>query len=169
MTKVRAPLTFENALTKVAGVIGWAEAARICGFAENTVRNWSDHDTTAKLPLEAAFRLDVAFQVGGGEGAPFHECYATRLDAELLAASPCRYALLAGVAKAAREGGEAIQATIAAARPGAGPADVLIAEREIEEAIAAKNSILATLRAFAKTLTGRGDVPRAPEVASSSN
>lgn len=162
MTKVRPPLTFENALVTVAGRIGWPAAARICGFAENTVRNWSDQDTTAKLPLEAAFRLDVAFQAAGGEGAPFLHCYATRVDTELLAVSTDRQALIAGAARAAREGGEAIAATLAAANPSATAADFVLAERELEEAIVTKTNILSTIRALARPLMNRS---RAPEVA----
>lgn len=166
MTKVRPPLTFENALTKVAGVIGWAEAARICGFAENTVRNWSDQDTTAKLPLEAAFRLDVAFQEACADGVPFLSCYATRLKEQIGEVSADRAQLLAGVAAAAREGGEAVAATIAAAKPDATHADFAIAERELEEAITASRRLIVTIRGMLRKLThGRicDDVEEPPE------
>jgi hypothetical protein len=54
MTKIRKPLTFENALTTVASHIGWKETARIVGRSENTVRNWSDNDIGTGIPLEAA-------------------------------------------------------------------------------------------------------------------
>ena len=59
MTKVRSPLTFELALTKVAAVIGWPRVAEVCGQAERTVRNWSDVDTSARVNMDAALRLDV--------------------------------------------------------------------------------------------------------------
>lgn len=166
MTKVRAPLTFENALSQVAGVIGWAKTAHIVGQAERTVRNWSEPDTTAKISLEAALKLDVAFHEEGGEGAPFHDCYATRLDVETLAAVSGREALLAGVAIAAKESGEAVHAAIVAAHPNASHADVVLAEREIEEAIKAKTNVLGAIRAKALALLSRrSDAPRAPEVA----
>lgn len=156
MTKVRPPLTFENALTKIAAQIGWAEVARICKAAENTVRNWSDQDTTAKVSLESAFLLDVAFQVAGGDGTPFLDCYATRVEAELFEATTDRRALLAGVASAARETGQAVAASLHAARPDASTADFIVAEREVEEAIAANRNILATLRRLARSFMGRG-------------
>lgn len=146
MTKRRAALTFENALTKVAGQIGWPQVARICGVAERTVRDWSDPDTSAAINLDAALKLDVAFHLGGGEGAPFLVCYATRVEAESLAASPGREALLACIAKVALESGEAVAATLSAALPNASHTHFAIAERELEESIATQTHALAALR-----------------------
>jgi len=171
MTKVRRPLTFENALTKVAGAIGWPEVARICGYAESTVRNWSDPDTTARMTLEAAFRLDLAFRSAGGEDAPFLLCYATRMEAELLAVSADRQKLVAAAGLVARETGEALAATLAAADPNATTADFILAEREIEEAISSKQNMLSTIRAMARQIISGGTAARediqirAPEVA----
>lgn len=159
MTKVRPPLTFENALVTVAGTIGWPAAAKICGFAENTVRNWSDQDTTAKLPLEGAYRLDLAYQRAGGEGAPFLQCYATRVDAERWAENSDRQALVAGAARAAKEDGEAIAAALIAADPSATHADFILAERELEEAIGTKKNLLTRIRALARPFMSRGEPP----------
>ncbi len=148
MTKRRAALSFENALTKVAGVVGWAEVARICGQAERTVRNWSEPDTTASITLNAALALDVAFfAAGGGDCSPFLMCYAIRVDADKLVACPSREALIACSALAARESGEAVAATLAASHPSASLATIAIAEREIEESITASTAALAALRA----------------------
>lgn len=156
MTKRRDPLTFENALSKVAGHIGWFEVARIVGQAERTVRNWSDPDTTASISLEAALKLDVAYHAAGGEGTPFLFCYATRLDAESLAACPGREELLLAAAKSAKESGEAISATLSAASPMAKLADFSIAERELEDSIGALTSALAAVRARRKAVEERG-------------
>lgn len=145
-------MTFENALTKVASVIGWGPVARIVGFAENTVRNWSDPDTTAKMTLEAAFRLDVEFHTAGGHGAPFLDCYTRRVETGRFEASPELQALIAGAAKTAKETGEAIEATLNAATPSAGLADISIAERELEDATAALQNSLALIRARKKAL-----------------
>lgn len=169
MTKRRLPLTFENALTKVAGHIGWAEVARICGTAENTVRNWSDPDTTARITLEAALKLDIAFHGAGGDGAPFLTCYATRRELECLAAVPGREALLTSIAKTSKEAGEAVSASLAAAHPAAERADFSIAKREIEESIEALRNQLAALCAREKAALSGEDQEleelRAPEVA----
>lgn len=168
MTKRRHALTFENALSKVAGHIGWTKVSEICGQAERTVRNWSDPDTTASISLESALQLDVEFHKAGGQGAPFLVCYATRVDAERLASCPGVEALIAAAAQAARESGEAIAAALKAARPEADHADFSIAERELEESLAALNHSLAAVRARRKAVeeTTRAEkIERAPEVA----
>lgn len=163
MTKVRPALTFENALTQIAGHIGWTETAKICGRAENTVRNWSDSDTQTGISLEAALKLDVAFHEAGGEGAPFLLCYATRVDAERLAATPERQALIASAARSAKESGEAVSAILTAAGASARIGDFAIAERELEESITAQTHALAALRARKKAfLEVEGDEEREP-------
>ncbi|QQN73148.1 hypothetical protein [Croceicoccus sp. YJ47] len=147
MTKLRAPLTFELALTKIAGTIGWAGAAAILGQSERTIRNWSDPDAAAGIRLDAAELLDIAFQEAGGKGAPFLECYATRLKSALSNSMGSAEAIAEAVANAAKEGGEAISAAITAASPGASHTDYVNAIREIEEAIEAKTNTLAAIRA----------------------
>ena len=173
MTKRRDALTFENALSKVAGHIGWPRTAEIVGQAERTVRNWSDPDTTASITLDAALKLDVEYHNAGGEGAPFLLCYATRIDTERLMGSPERQALIAGAARSAKEAGEAIEAILKAAHAAASLADVAIGKREIEEAISALTNSLATLQAREKALKAQErheedderELARAPEVA----
>lgn len=150
MTKQRAPLTFEQALTRVAGRIGWAEAAGIAGQAERTVRNWSDPDTSAAITLEKALLLDLAYLLAGGDVAPFLCCYATRLDVETVQCVDfTRDALARAAAVAATESGEALAAFFHAARTGS-QADLLIGERQCAEAIDALTNMLVYLR------TGRG-------------
>jgi hypothetical protein len=144
MTKLRPALSFENALTKVAGLIGWPAAAAIIGKSTRLVRRWSDPDATAKISLDRALRLDVAFRLAGGDGAPFLECYALRVEADTYGA-PTK-ALLDAAAIAVKESGEAFAATITAALPGATQADVAIAERELEQSIGAQTNTLAALR-----------------------
>lgn len=162
MTKRRAALTFENALTKVAGLLGWDEVARICGQAPRTVRNWSEPDTTASITLQACLDLDVAWHAAGGDGAPFLDCYATRLQVESYQAVPGREALIASAARAAKESGEAVSATLIAAHPGARPIDFAIAEQEIEETILALHGQLAALRARQRSaIEGESDEPPA--------
>jgi hypothetical protein len=147
MTKRRAPCTFENALTTVAGALGWEEVARILGVAERTARNWSEPDTTANIRLGASLKLDSAFLAAGGEGAPFLQCYETQLELETMAACPGREALIHGAGVVARESGQAVAATLTAAHPAATATDIMIAEREHEEAITAHTNALAALRA----------------------
>jgi hypothetical protein len=157
VTKVRPPLTFENALAQVAGHIGWNKVAEIVGQAERTIRNWSEPDTTTRIPLEAALKLDEHFHKAGGEGAPFFFCYMTRLELAKLAACPGREQLLASIAASAREAGEALAAALDAAEPDADRADFAIGERELEEAIAALQKTLAATKARREAFEeGRG-------------
>jgi len=146
MTKRRAPLTYELALTKVAGLIGWPRTAEILGFAERTVRNWSDPDTSAEIRAGAMEQLDIEYQQAGGAGAPFLEVYATRLKTALANTLGSAEAIAAATEIAAKESGEAVAAAIRAARPDANDADYASAERELEESIAAKTVALAAIR-----------------------
>lgn len=146
MTKRRAPLSYELALTKVASLLGWPACALTLGQSERTVRNWSDPDASAGIRMDAAETLDLAYQEAGGVGAPFLECYATRLKTGLADGLGSAEAIAAAAAAAAKEGGEAVAAAIIAARPDASDQDFVIAEKELEEAISAKNAALAAIR-----------------------
>jgi hypothetical protein len=168
MTKRRGAWTFENALSQIAGHIGWARVSEIVGQAERTVRNWSDPDTTASITLKAALKLDEEFHNAGGNGTPFLLCYATQLEAAKIASSPELAALIASAASSAKESGEAVAAMLSAATPTATLADFAIAERELEEAVTAQTNALAALRARRRALLDETEEPeaaRAQEVA----
>lgn len=147
VTKVRPALSFELALWTVAGKIGWPRVVEITGKADSTVRNWSDPDTSAAISLDDALKLDVAYRAAGGEGAPFGECYNLRLDADTAEATADSQALCRAAGELARKNGEAIEAAIAAAVPGASDKVIARAELEAEEAGHAVTRMLATLRA----------------------
>lgn len=147
MTKRRNPLTFELALTRVASEIGWGAAAKIVGQAERTVRKWSDPDVSAKVSMDSALALDCAYRAAGGDGAPFLQCYAVRLEAEAAIACADSRVLADKTATAAKEVGEAVAALIRASQPGAASADRVIAQRETEEAINALTNTLPNLGA----------------------
>lgn len=146
MTKRRAPLSFELALTKVAGLIGWERCAGILGQAERTVRNWSDPDAAAGIRLDAAEKLDIEYQQAGGGGAPFLECYATRLKAQLAECLGSAEQIAKSAAHSAKETGEAVAAAIEAARPDACDRVFENSEREIEEALESLTATLAAIR-----------------------
>jgi hypothetical protein len=165
MTKRRGPLTFELALTRVAGEIGWSRVAEIAQQSDRTVRNWSEPDTgpaaERAISLDVALRLDSAFQAAGADGAPFLQCYALRLEADIKAACADSRELGLMTGRLAHESGEAIQAAITAALPGASENEKARAELELEQASRALTDTLATLRAGR-----RGEVQTAgPEVA----
>lgn len=145
MTKVRSPLTFERALTRIAGQIGWGEVAAICRRNERTVRKWSEEDVRVGIKMESALHLDVAYRQSGGDGAPMLQAYALRLESETAAALADSAKLAETTAEAAKECGEAIANLVLATRPGATRATRLIAMREVEEAVDALSSTLPML------------------------
>lgn len=147
MTKVRHPLTFERAITIIAGAIGWERAAEIAGVADRTIRRWSEPDGWGELPLKSALALDLEYRRAGGDGAPLLQCYATLLETESLSITADRARLQALIGRAAKEGGEALDAAIQACLPGADDRTIARAELELEESIRASTDTLATLRA----------------------
>lgn len=61
MTKLRHPLTYDKALAKIAGLIGWEAMGETVGQAPRTVRDWGDPDVERGCPIEAAELLDLAY------------------------------------------------------------------------------------------------------------
>lgn len=136
MTKVRCPASFADAVTRVAGRLGWDGASQAVGKAERTVRNWSDPDTGAVPTIDDALRLDAAYLAAGGGEPPLLSVFQLRLGwADGPAADAAE--LAAAAATAAREAGEFSAAMMAAAQPGASRIDRQIAVREGLEAAAA--------------------------------
>ncbi|MES2042576.1 MAG: hypothetical protein V4475_01805 [Pseudomonadota bacterium] len=166
MTKPRAPLTFENALARIAGQIGWAAMAEAASAGlrtvkERTVRNWGDPDTPERCAIEDAMLLDIAYQTGGGLGAPMFETYSLMLDQVRTERFSDQAELGKRTIAAVRENSEAEAALIAASLPGANPADYANALREVEEAVAALKQTLPLLTngTGANGTTGEGTAP----------
>lgn len=153
MTKVRAPLSFSQAITRVAGLIGWDEAARITRRAKRTVRYWSESDRHGTPTLDQAFALDRAYMAAGGDGAPILECYSRQLDVALTDALACKIALADDIATTARESADAISCSIYVTQPGASPTVIHRAIAETEEANVATTRLLGRLKSF---LPGNG-------------
>ena len=147
MTKLRAPLSFEDAITRVAGVLGWAEACKAIGKEDRTLRAYSDPDDPRQLGVGDALILDAAYQRAGGDGAPIYEAYALQLEVSASALSACTQELARRAAVAAKEGGQAVSSLIAATLPGATPADRALAIREVREARDALRDTLPMLEA----------------------
>lgn len=145
MTKFREPATFERALTVVAGLIGWDACAHICGVSTRAVRFWSDPDTDVAIRLVDARRLDEAYLKAGGEHPPFYRVYALQLELGGMVSDDEAKALSTVAGSAAKESGEAINALLLAAAPGAGPAVRRKARRETKEAIESLHRGLAVL------------------------
>ena len=136
MTKARQPLTFPDAVTRVAGRIGWAGAADACGKSERAVRAWTDPELDRQPCLDDALALDAAYLAAGGGEPPLMAVYAARL--ERASAPPANSADLArATAAVAKETGEAVAALVVASLPGAPSRDRAVAEREVADAVEA--------------------------------
>lgn len=147
MTKLRAPLSIDAALARIAGQLdgGFDDMARIAGRAVRTVRNWGDPDTPEQVPIDCAIALDLAYIASGGTGAPIFETYALKLELGEAAQFADRLDLLRHAQSVARETGEANSAIIGATQPSATDADRLHALREVTEAIDALKSAIPLL------------------------
>ena len=152
MTKLRPPVSFEQAITRIAGALGWPEVARIVNRGERAVRDWSDPDSQAAPTIDQAFALDLAFVAAGGGETPFHAVYALRLDLEASASNGIDR-LRADVAAAAKEVGEAISALVLACDSNATPADRARAMQEGQEGLEALTRAMADLNVPPGTLT----------------
>ncbi len=145
MTKRRGPLSYDSALARIAGVIGWPAMATATDRAERTVRNWGDPDAKESCPIECAELLDLAFQAAGGEGAPMFETYGRRLDVARSERFADERQLSIFTSTVAKEAGEAVAALITASLPGACDRDRSAAAQQVEELLIATNSTLPLL------------------------
>ncbi|MFV0625179.1 hypothetical protein ACBY01_14365 [Sphingomonas sp. ac-8] len=154
MTKLRPPLSFEQALARIAGLLGWGHAAGLIGKRERTLRDYGDQDVALGISLEDAFTLDCAYRAAGGDGLPILQTYMFRseIEAAIPGHDPEALARLASIA--AKEAGEAIAHLIAATRPGASPADLALARRETEQAMTALSHTLPMLDARGVSIDG---------------
>jgi hypothetical protein len=161
VTKRRAPLSVEDAIITIAAQIGWPAMEAATGKGERTIRRWGEPDRDEQLPVAAAIQLDLAFQEGGGEGAPIYEVYGLLLDAAYAERFACAHELSRHTLSALKEGGEAHAALFAASQPGATAEDRDTAAREAQEAIAALTKTLPYLiKGKGPTDCSGGDVSR---------
>lgn len=145
MTKRRAAITFENAITRIAARIGWPAMVDASGLAERTLRNWSDPETGQQATITAALQLGLAYRSGGGGGAPLYETYGLLLDQAHSERFADQVELAHRTCAVIREGADAEQALVLATIPGATAAQRATARREIEESIAAHKAALPLL------------------------
>lgn len=148
MTKTRAPVTFENALARIAGQIGWEKVGDALGIKERMARYYGEPDSPfapERLLMVHVMDLDIAFQLGGGEGAPMYETYGLMLKARMAEQFSDQAALGMLTIDVIREGSEAHAALVRAQLPGATDKDRADAAREVEESIAAATRTLPLL------------------------
>lgn len=137
MTKLRAPLSIDAALARIAGQVpgGWAAMARSTGYVERTVRKWGDPEDEAEINLSAAITLDLLFQQSGGQGRPIYDTYGLLIGACVAERFVDQFDLLRCAIDVAKETGDAEAALLRLALPDATPADRRTAQAELIEAI----------------------------------
>jgi len=148
MTQLRPPCTFADAMTRVAGTIGWRPAATIVRRTERSLRYWSQPNSRTSPTLDQALALDEAYQEAGGEGAPFADAYAFQLGAMVERREACRRQLAAELADAAREAGEAQADSIIVMASNASPLAIMRALSSVEEARRALSRVAARINSF---------------------
>lgn len=134
MTKLRPPLSFEQALRTIRDAIGEGEVRAIIGRSASRLTDYLDPDADGYIRLDHAFALERRYCQLGHPGAPLQESWAGQLGLAI-GGAPTIPQLLAQIAETVIEMGEATAASIAAAAPGATAADRDAAVREIDEAI----------------------------------
>ena len=155
MTKLCPPMSTEQAMRRIVGVLDPVEAAQLIGKRPRTLRDYADPDHASCITLDDALVLDRAYHQAGGEGFPLVQSYLFRLEAEAAAPGFCPDALSRATQSAAIEAGEAVAALVGATRLGATPADRALARREAEQAMTALSH---TLPMLDDTMSFRGPV-----------
>ncbi len=153
MTLLRAPRTYSEAITRIAGVIGWDRICKITGRANRTVRHWSQPNCLTVPPIDQAQALDAAYIAEGGQGAPFFDAFEFQLGLQLERQEACTRELLAEIAIATKECGDAIAAALGVVSSNASPLNAHRAFAEAEEASRALDAVMRRLASFLPSTT----------------
>lgn len=148
MTKPRPPLSFSQAITRVVGIVGVDEAARVVNRSVSLVQKWTDRDSGKAPNLHQSLALDTAFRVGGGDGAPILESYTLQMDVALADRFADSFAIARCLASLSQEHGEAIGAALHAIQPGAPAGAIHRAIAESEQSVSAAIQLVALLKSF---------------------
>lgn len=148
MTHLRQPFTFADATSLVADRLGWAVCAKIARRSQRTVRLWSEPGCDTTPTIRQALRLDAAYRLAGGAGAPFLDAYRHKLEAAIGQQAACTIALAEEAGRVAVEVGEAVAASIVLTIPGASPRDIDRALAEAQEAQTVVGALVRRLSSF---------------------
>lgn len=150
MTKVRDPLSIEQALRDVIDAITMPRAAEVTGRTAGYLRELSDPDKRGDLTCRDAVLLDAEHELLLGT-RPISDMLRAQLDARRPDVIAGTAALLEVTIEMVRESGDAHAALIAATAPGATPATRRHAIREVLQAVAAKRRSLPILRSMLRS------------------
>jgi len=153
MTQLRAPRTYDEAITRIAGVIGWDRICQLTGRAVRSARYWSQPNCRTVPSIAQAQDLDAAYIAAGGPGSPFLDAFEFQLGQQLQRQDACTRELLSEIAIASKEFGEAMAAAIRVTQSNASPQDVYIAFAEVEQSARAIDALMRRLSSFLPSQT----------------
>ena len=156
MTKVRAPISIENALFKVLGQLGIEACCEVTARKAHYLRALADPDKREQLTVTDAIKLDLAHIHSGGGGAPIFETIALIIKAAHGELFSDAQAIGVQAQRVIREGGEAHVALFEAAQPAASEAALRESLRQLEESHTETASCIALV---AGILASRGRPP----------
>lgn len=148
MTKLRQPLTVEDALDKVIGALTMAGAVEATGRTAGYLRMLSDPDQRAQLTVIDMIKLDTAHMRAGLPGMPIFETVATILHAAQPELFSNAYAISRVTVDVVKEGSDAHVALIEASLPGADSRTLKKALKETVESIEANNRAVAVIQSL---------------------
>ena len=140
MTQLRAPRTYPDAITRIAGAIGWEEVCRITGRALRSARYWSQTNCKTVPSIAQAQALDAAYIAAGGQGSPFFDAFEFQLGIQIERQEACTRELLGEIAVASKEFG--------ITQSNASPLDVHRALAEVEQSAGAIDALMRRLTSF---------------------
>lgn len=149
MTKVRDPLSIEQALRDVIDAITMPRAAEVTGRTPGYLRELSDPDKRGDLTCRDAVLLDAEHELLLGN-RPITDTLKLKLDARRADLEIGQMMLFEATLDVVREDGDAHVALIAATAPGATPAMRSTALREVLQSLNAKRRIIPMLRALTR-------------------
>lgn len=148
MTKLRQPLTVEDALYKVLGALTMSGAVEATGRTAGYLRMLSDPDQRAQLTVIDMIKLDVSHMRAGFPGMPIFEAVATILHAAQPELFSNAYAISRVTCDVVKEGGDAHVALIEASLPGADSRTLKKALKETVESIEANHRAVAVIQSL---------------------
>lgn len=139
MTKLRPPLTVEDALVRIANQVptGFDAMGTVCGVTGGLVRAWGDPDRRERMPVDAIIPLDILYAEHGGVGSPLFELLEYQRDEARAGRFAEERELAVATVEIVREASDAVAALIEASQPGAGPEAKRKARKEVAELDAA--------------------------------
>lgn len=147
MTKLREPVSMENALYLVLGSITIERAAEVTGREPHYLRAAADPDKDQQLTARDLELLDLEAHAQHGRGFPLYEALGRRLDCARADRFVDEAAIARSLIELLRENGEATAAMAAVTLPSNNSIEALTtALRELEQSDAATGAAIAIVR-----------------------